>query len=79
MYILWLGVQSLRAPRVHVSWTCGVPIPFIAHSHPSNSSIRVAKLCALFACGYPDLSESSAGGSLSEDNTLLSASLAEYH
>lgn len=55
VYVLWLGVQSLRALRVHVIWYCWssweVPIPFRTLSPSPNSSIRVPNLHPLFGCG----------------------------
>jgi hypothetical protein len=52
MYVLWLVIQTLRAPRVQYSWlcwfSCGVLIPLGLTS--SYSSLRVPKLNPLGAC-----------------------------
>ena len=61
VYIFWLVVQTLRAPRVQVSWlfcsSCGIPIPFKTQNPSSHSSVRVPKLYPLFGCGYLCLSQ----------------------
>jgi hypothetical protein len=70
--LLWLVVQSPKAPKVQVSWLwwpyCGVPITFLLFFH------HILKLHPLFGCGCPNLSESAAGWSSSEDNLFLSSS-----
>jgi hypothetical protein len=79
MYGLWFLVQSLRAPRVQVSWVCwssgGVPIQFQAFNPSPNSSIRVSELCPMLGWQSLHLFQSAAGWSLSEDSyaRLLSA------
>ena len=70
MFVLWLVVQSLKAPGVQEFLS-----PLGAFNLSFCSSIRIPKLHLLFACRCLYLSESADGLSLSEDNMLLYASI----
>jgi hypothetical protein len=52
--------------------SCGVSISFLLFFHKSSQAPSTVWLCLY-------LSESATGGSLSENNMLLSASIAEFH
>jgi hypothetical protein len=79
---LWLVVQTLRDPKVQVSWlcssSCGVLFFFGACNPSSYSSLRLPKLHPMFGCRCLYLSESAEVWSLSEDNMLLFASIKEF-